>query len=245
MKKSKLVLISLLALIFVASMLTTVNAASGSISVASSASQVVKGKTFTVTIAGTADQNITALQAALSFDSSKLSLESKTAGTGFTDSSGSDSEIAILSTDSNSLSKSGTLYTLTFKVLDTAEVGETTVKISDAKLALVNDGTQENVSVADASATVTIKADDTTIDNKDNNNTNSTSDDNSSNSSNKSNSSSSNSSSSNSSSNTSSAEEKTTKLPQTGVETVSIVAIAGLTVFAVISYVSYKKYKNI
>ena len=56
MKKSKLVLISLLALIFVASMLTTVNAASGSISVASSASQVVKGKTFTVTIAGTADQ---------------------------------------------------------------------------------------------------------------------------------------------------------------------------------------------
>ena len=163
MKKSKLVLISLLALIFVASMLTTVNAASGSISVASSASQVVKGKTFTVTIAGTADQNITALQAALSFDTSKLSLESKTAGTGFTDSSGSDSEIAILSTDNNSLSKSGTLYTLTFKVLDTAEVGETTVKISNAKLAIVNEGTQENVTVADGTATVTIKSDDTTI----------------------------------------------------------------------------------
>ena len=241
MKKSKLVLISLLALIFVASMLTTVNAASGSISVASSASQVVKGKTFTVTIAGTADQNITALQAALSFDTSKLSLESKTAGTGFTDSSGSDSEIAILSTDNNSLSKSGTLYTLTFKVLDTAEVGETTVKISNAKLAIVNEGTQENVTVADGTATVTIKSDDTTIDNKDNNansSDNNTSTNGTSNSSNKnSNSGSSSSSSSNSS--------KKTKLPQTGVETISVVAIAGLTVFAVISYVAYKKYKNI
>lgn len=241
MKKSKLVLISLLALIFVASMLTTVNAASGSISVASSASQVVKGKTFTVTIAGTADQNITALQAALSFDTSKLSLESKTAGTGFTDSSGSDSEIAILSTDNNSLSKSGTLYTLTFKVLDTAEVGETTVKISNAKLAIVNEGTQENVTVADGTATVTIKSDDTTIDNKDNNtnsSNNNTSTNGTSNSSNKnSNSGSSSSSSSNSS--------KKTKLPQTGVETISVVAIAGLTVFAVISYVAYKKYKNI
>lgn len=241
MKKSKLVLISLLALIFVASMLTTVNAASGSISVASSASQVVKGKTFTVTITGTADQNITALQAALSFDTSKLSLESKTAGTGFTDSSGSDSEIAILSTDNNSLSKSGTLYTLTFKVLDTAEVGETTVKISNAKLAIVNEGTQENVTVADGTATVTIKSDDTTIDNKDNNTNssdNNTSTNGTSNSSNKnSNSGSSSSSSSNSS--------KKTKLPQTGVETISVVAIAGLTVFAVISYVAYKKYKNI
>ncbi len=241
MKKSKLVLISLLALIFVASMLTTVNAASGSISVASSASQVVKGKTFTVTIAGTADQNITALQAALSFDTSKLSLESKTAGTGFTDSSGSDSEIAILSTDNNSLSKSGTLYTLTFKVLDTAEVGETTVKISNAKLAIVNEGTQENVTVADGTATVTIKSDDTTIDNKDNNtnsSNNNTSTNGTSNSSNKnSNSGSSSSSSSNSS--------KKTKLPQTGVETISVVAIAGLTVFVVISYVAYKKYKNI
>ena len=242
MKKSKLVLISLLALIFVASMLTIVNAASGSISVASSASQVVKGKTFTVTIAGTADQNITALQAALSFDSSKLSLESKTAGTGFTDSSGSDSEIAILSTDNNSLSKSGTLYTLTFKVLDTATEGETTIKVSSATLALINDGTQENVTVADGTATVTIKSDDTTIDNKDNNNTN-TSDNNTStngtsNSSNKS-------SNSGSSSSSSSNSSKTTKLPQTGVETISVVAIAGLSIFAVISYVAYKKYKNI
>lgn len=237
MKKSKIVLISLLALIFVASMVTTINAATGSITVASSASQVIKGKTFTVTIAGTADQDITALQASLTFDSSKLSLESKTAGTGFTDSSGNDSEIAILSTDNSSLSKAGSLYTLTFKVLDTAEVGETTVKVSNAKLALVKDGTQENVSVADGSATVTIKADDTTVDTKDDNK-------NTSNEESKTDSKPSNSSSSSSSSSKSNSTKKT-KLPQTGVETISVVAIAGLTVFAVVSYVSYKKYKNI
>lgn len=237
MKKSKIVLISLLALIFVASMVTTINAATGSITVASSASQVIKGKTFTVTIAGTADQDITALQASLTFDSSKLSLESKTAGTGFTDSSGNDSEIAILSTDNSSLSKAGSLYTLTFKVLDTAEVGETTVKVSNAKLALVKDGTQENVSVADGSATVTIKADNTTVGTKDDNK-------NTSNEESKTDSKPSNSSSSSSSSSKSNSTKKT-KLPQTGVETVSIVAIAGLTVFAVVSYVSYKKYKNI
>ena len=237
MKKSKIFLISLLALIFVASMVTTINAATCSITVASSARQVIKGKTFTVTIAGTADQDITALQASLTFDSSKLSLESKTAGTGFTDSSGNDSEIAILSTDNSSLSKSGSLYTLTFKVLDTAEVGETTVKVSNAKLALVKDGTQENVSVADGSATVTIKADNTTVDTKDDNK-------NTSNEESKTDSKPSNSSSSSSSSSKSNSTKKT-KLPQTGVETVSIVAIAGLTVFAVVSYVSYKKYKNI
>ena len=227
MKKSKIVLISLLALIFVASMVTTINAATGSITVASSASQVIKGKTFTVTIAGTADQDITALQASLTFDSSKLSLESKTAGTGFTDSSGNDSEIAILSTDNNSLSKSGSLYTLTFKVLDTAEVGETTVKVLNAKLALVKDGTQENVSVADGSATVTIKADNTTVDTKDDNK-------NTSNEESKTDSKPSNSSSSSSSSSKSNSTKKTI-LPQTGVETVSIVAIAGLTVFAGVS----------
>ena len=161
----KKVLISIFTLIFIISMITVVNAASGSISVTASSNQVVKGNTFTVTVAGTADENITALQSALSYDNTKLSLETKAAGTGFTDASGSNSEIAILSTDNNSLTKSGTLYTLTFKVLDTAEEGDTTISVTSATLALVNDSqTQENVSVADGSAIVTIKADTTTAD---------------------------------------------------------------------------------
>ena len=233
----KKVLISIFTLIFIISMVTVVNAASGSISVSASSNQVVKGNTFTVTVVGTADENITALQSALSYDNTKLSLESKAAGTGFTDASGSNSEIAILSTDNNSLTKSGTLYTLTFKVLDTAEEGDTTISVTSATLALVNDSqTQENVSVADGSAIVTIKADTTTADK---NNTEETEKEEVTKTP-----SSTNNDSSKSSSSSASISKKTT-LPQTGVEVVSVIIMAALSIFAVISYALYKKYKNI
>lgn len=237
----KKVVISIFTLIFIISMITVVNAASGSISVTASSSQVVKGNTFTVTVAGSADENITGLQAALSYDKTKLSLESKATGTGFSDLSGSDAEIAIASTSSSSLTTSGTLYTLTFKVLDTATEGDTIISVTSATLALVNDNQeQENVSVADGSATITIKSDNTTVGNNDNNNkiddgtvTTTPSSTNSDSGSDK------------SSSSSASSSKKTTTLPQTGVEVVSIIAIAVLSVLAVISYVLYKKYKNI
>lgn len=230
MKKT---LITIFTLIFIISMVTVVNAATGSITLSSSSNQVVKGNTFTVTLAAAADENITGLQAALSYDTAKLSLQSKSAGTGFTDASGSNSEIAILSTDNTSLSKAGTLYTITFKVLDTAEVGETTINVTSATLALVNESqTQENATVNPASVTVEIKEDTTTA-GRDNNTVN----ENNTNNSSTTNVSNTNTSKSNSSSNK--------KLPQTGVEVVSIIAIAVLSVFAVISYTSYKKYRNI
>lgn len=236
-------LISIVTLVLMISMMTTIYAAQGSITISASSNQVVKGGTFTVTVAGSADENITALQAALSFDTTKLSLESKTPGTGFTDASGSNSEIAILSTDNTNLSKTGTLYTLTFKVLDTATVGETTINVTNATLALVNASqTQENVSVADGSVTVTIKEDNTTIGDNDNNNQNTTGNTATTPSTN---SNSTSNSSSNSASKSNNSTSKKTTLPQTGVEVVSIIAIAILSVFAVISYVSYKKYRNI
>ena len=247
----KKVLISILTVIFVVSMVTVVNAATGSISLEANSNQVVKGNTFTVTLLGNADENITALQAALSFDETKLSLENKSAGTGFTDASGSNSEIAILSTDNNSLSKAGTLYNLTFKVLDTAEEGTATISVTSATLALVNSSQeQENISAEDANVTITIKADDTTVGNNDtdndddnnesNPNTPSTNEDDDSSSKN-------NDSSNNkpNNSNNGNSNNKDKKLPQTGLEVKSIIAIAILTVFAIISYVSYKKYKNI
>lgn len=235
----KKVLISIFTLIFIISMIITVNAASGSISLTASANQVVKGNTFTVTVAGTADENITGLQAALSYDTTKLSLEDRTPVTGFGDISG-ETEIAITSNTDSSLTKSGTLYTLTFKVLDTAEEGDTTISVTSATLALVNDSqTQENVSVADGSATVTIKADTTTADKNNTEETekeevtktpSSTNND---------------SSKSSSSSNSSASSSKKTTLPQTGVEVVSVIIMAALSIFAVISYALYKKYKNI
>ena len=52
----KKVLVSILTLIFIVSIITTVYAASGSISLSASSDTVVKGKTFTITVAGTADK---------------------------------------------------------------------------------------------------------------------------------------------------------------------------------------------
>lgn len=231
----KKVLVSMLTLMFIISMITVVNAASGSISVNASSNQVVKGNTFTVTVIGNAEENITALQAGLTFDATKLSLEDKTPGKGFGDLSGSN-EIAITANDDNSLMKTGTLYTLTFKVLDTATEGETKITVSGAILALQNLEEKDFPSGLEGSAAITIKKDDTTVGDKDNTDKNedktptNTSKDN-------------NKKPTNGKTNTTS--KKDNKLPQTGVETVSIVAIAGLSIFAAISYVSYKKYRNI
>lgn len=235
-------LISILAFIFIISAVTAVNAASGSINLSASSDTVVKGKTFTVTLAGTADNNITGLQSTLSYDTTKLSIESKSAGANFTDASGSDSEIAILSSGST-VEKSGTLYTITFKVLDTAEEGSVTISVTNATLALVNENSeQENVTVSDDSVTINIKADDTTVDNKDDQNNvqeesknNTTTPSNTTGSGNK----------STTSTKSNSSSKKTTKLPQTGVEMVSVIAIVALGAMGVASYISYRKYKNI
>lgn len=237
----KKILISMLTLFFIISMITTVNAATGSINMSSSSNTVIKGKTFTVTVVGSADNNITALQGTLTYDSTKFSIENKTVATGFSDLSGNN-EIAISATSSDNLSKSGTLYTITFKVLDTAEEGNETISINNVNLALVNENSeQETVKANDESVTVNIKSDDTTADNKDNENNeqeepnNTTTPSNTTDSGNK----------STGSSSSNSANKKTTKLPQTGVENVSIIAIIALGTIAIASYVSYRKYKNI
>ena len=234
----KKVLISSFILIFIISMITIVNAATGSISLSASAESVVKGKTFTVTVAGAADNNITGMEASLSYDNTKLSIADKAAGTNFSDLSGNN-QIAIGSTSSENLSKSGTLYTITFKVLDTAEEGETDITVSNAVLALINDqATQENTEKSSDTVTIKINADDTTVGADDEQPTDDKKDE--SKPSNDKVSSGSDKSTSGSKSN-----KKTTKLPQTGVETASVIAIVALSAVSIVSYVSYRKYKNI
>ena len=235
------VLVSIFTLIFIISMITVVNAASGSISVTASSNQVTRGNTFTVTVSGTADENITGMQASISYDTNKLSLENKSAGTNFSDLSGTN-EIAIASSG-NSDVKSGTLYTLTFKVLDTADLGETTISVTGATLALVNGSqAQENVMASDQSAKVTIISDTTTVSGEEETNAETTKT--TTPSSKKSNSSSKSTSSKSSSKSSSNSSSKKT-LPQTGVEVVSVIGIAVLSFVAIISYVSYRKFKNI
>jgi len=260
----KKVLISILSLIFIISMITTVYAATGSISLGASSDTVVKGKTFTVTLAGTADNNITGLEAKLSYDTNKLSIEGKSAGTGFSDLSGSN-EIAIASTSSENLSKAGTLYTITFKVLDKAAEGETTISVTNAILALVNEqAAQENTAESSDEVTITIKADDTTVDNQggttqtpeepeqnpteDENNPSNDGNSNDDNDNNPNSGSEDKKEDTNKNVNTNkntNTNKKPSKLPQTGAESVSIILIIALGVLGITSYMSYRKYKNI
>lgn len=249
----KKVLITLLTLIFIVTMITTVYAATGSISIGASSDTVIKGKTFTVTVAGTAEDNITGMQGNLTYDTSKLSIESKAAGTGFFDASGSN-EIAIGSSSSENLSKAGTLYTITFKVLEEAAEGETTISVTNAVLALVSGNTE----ATSDEVVITIKADDTLAGNQQGNTTqepentvdtpsndNSATGDNNNSNSGKENENKNVNTNKNTNKTTNKNTNKTNKLPQTGAESASIIAIIALGAVSIASYVSYRKYKNI
>ena len=255
----KKILISILSVIFIISMITTVYASTGNITWGASSGNVIIGKTFTVTLAATADSNIKGLQANLSYDTNKLSIESKTVGQGYFDASGSN-EIAVGSTSSESLSQSATLYTITFKVLDTAAEGETKISINNAILALVEGQTE----AINKEVTVNIKKDDTTAGNQGGtNDENPTPEDkgDGSESGNPSNDGNNNGGNSNDGNNSNSGNENkntnqnvnsnkntnknTTKLPQTGAESASIIAIIALGAISIASYISYRKYKNI
>lgn len=158
MKNKYIILTIAISLLLIMS--NMVYAAQASITLTTSANQVIKGDTFKITISGTADNNIEAFQAGINFESEKLSLESRSLGKGFSDLSG-DSEIAILATNNNELSKSGTLYTLTFKVLEDAEDGKTTISITNPEFALEGAETEK---AETKNVTIEIKTDDTTVD---------------------------------------------------------------------------------
>ena len=168
----KKICLSILIFIFILSMYTRVNASTGSVEISSDSATVTKGNTFNVSIVGSSDSDITALEAKLSFDNTKLAIQSKSAGKNFTDLSGSDSEIAVLSTG-NTSEKQGTIYTITFKVLDNAEVGNTTISISNVTLAVVNSNAeQENLELQVKGLDVEIKEASDTNGNTANDNTN-------------------------------------------------------------------------
>lgn len=237
----KKILISLLSIIFIISMITNVYAATGNISSGSSTDTVYKGKTFTVNLAGTADSPIDGMYTKFSYDKNVLSLESSAAGTNYGNNS-SDGEILVTNNSSSTSSNSATLYTMTFKVLDTANVDSTTISFDGSELHLNVEGTVSSVSTSIASVKINIKTDDTTAGgdqgskdetpSKDNTSTGTSTGD-KSNSGNK---------TSNKKTNTT---NKVNKLPQTGVENTVVIAIVALGIVSIVSYISYRKYNNI
>ena len=143
------------------------------------------------------------------------------------------------------------MYTITFKVLDTANVDSTKISFSESELHLKVDDTTKSFPTSIADVVINIKADDTTAGSqggstetpKDDNTATEDKENTTGNSSSNNNSSSNKSTNTNKSSNTK--KNTTTKLPQTGVESFSVIAIITLGAIAVASYVSYRKYKNI
>lgn len=251
----KKITISLLSIIFVISMITCAYAATGTISSGASADTVIKGKTFTVTIAGTADSPIDGMYSKINYDKNVLSLESATAGENYGNNS-SDGEILVTNNSSSTSSSSATLYTITFKVLDNTNATNTTITFSDSELHLNVDGTVSNVSTNIANVTVSIKADETTVggtntptddqnpSNGDNgNNSNDGTGNNGSTNGNKKEEN--KNVSLNKVSNTNKNTNTTKKLPQTGVESTTLFAIIALAVVGITSFISYRKYKNI
>lgn len=240
-------LISIMTFIFILSIVLNIYAASGSISVSSSSDTVVKGSTFTVTLSGAADTPIDGMYTKINYDKNVLKLESSMPGENYGNNS-SEGEILITS-NADTSPNSTTLYTITFKVLDTANVDSTKITFSESELHLFEENTTKKFGTNIDDVIIKIKEDDTTVGadgeeeqqpsdseeptvpegtktpSKDEGNKDTNSD--KSNNGNKSN------------------KKNNNKLPQTGVETASLITIVALSAVSIVSYVSYKKYKNI
>lgn len=258
----KKILISFILAIIMISMITTaVYAATGNITASSSASTVLKGKSFTVTITGNADSDITGLVSDIEYDKNILKLDSINPSSGFANLSDG-TKIEVASTQTSEF-KSGTIVVLNFTVLDTTTAKNATINIKNGKLALLSNQVQTNVENLSTSVSITIKEDETTaggggtssdkssdsesgstptdtikVEEKDSSSSGSGSKSTSSSDSTKSSSTSSSSSSKSSSS-------STKKLPQTGLDSTVVIAIVALTIFGIVSYISYRKYKKI
>ena len=238
---------SIMVFIFILSMVVGVYAATGNITASSSANTVVKGNTFTVTVSGTADSPIDGMYTKFTYDKNVLKIESAAPAENYGNNS-SEGEILVTS-NADTSPTSTTLYTITFKVLDTANVDSTKISFSESELHLKVDDTTKSFPTSIADVVINIKADDTTAGSQ-GGSTETPKDDNTATEDKENttgNSSSNNNYSSNKSTNKSSNTKKntTTKLPQTGVESFSVIAIVALGTIAIASYVSYRKYKNI
>lgn len=240
---------SIMVFIFILSMVVSVYAATGNITASSSANTVVKGNTFTVTVSGTADSPIDGMYTKFTYDKNVLKIESAAPAENYGNNS-SEGEILVTS-NADTSPTSTTLYTITFKVLDTANVDSTKISFSESELHLKVDDTTKSFPTSIADVVINIKADDTTAGSqggstetpKDDNTATEDKENTTGNSSSKGNTSSNKSNNTNKSSNTK--KNTTTKLPQTGVESFSVIAIVALGTIAIASYVSYRKYKNI
>lgn len=166
----KKILILSFILVLMLSTINVVKASSASLDIVTSSNKVKPGSTFTITLVGKAENNISALQANLSYDKNHIEIENSSVETGFIDFS-ENNEISVVSTENANLSKETTLYTITFKVLDTAKPSKLTIKLENIALGTIkSDNTQEAIPLDEKNINITIEKIDSTILDKDSNN---------------------------------------------------------------------------
>ena len=209
-------------------MVSVVNAATGSLNLATNVDKVKAGEEFTVTIVGTADGKIAGLSAVIEYKEENLEITGSTLGNKkFHDYNDElvENQITIGSSmygSEEDFFNTGALYTVKFKVKEGVQPGEETITFKNIVLTILNDGNQEDIDVAEESIEITIEEEkqeeQPPVEEPDNNQgQQEPPKDNTS----------------------------TGKLPQTGVESTSLIAIVLLGVVAIVSYVSYRRYRNI
>ena len=127
MKKSikKLITMSLIIILFVVMGIKDVNAITATASLVASKEKVKAGESFSITLKASSEEGLNGIVTNLEYDTDKLELTEKKAGTNWQDLS-ADSEIALICNATDTI-KTADVYTLTFKAKENA-TGEAQIK---------------------------------------------------------------------------------------------------------------------
>lgn len=131
--KKKILLITSIMSIILLTLISTSFAATGDIELTASNKKVKRGETFTITIKVTSEDGINGIMADYSYDDTYLELQDKKAKDNWLDFS-SDNTLVFM-TNSESKITEVDILEFTFKVKETAEIGNSTqIKLTDATI---------------------------------------------------------------------------------------------------------------
>lgn len=131
--KKKILLITSIVSIILLSLISISFAATGDIELTASNKKVKRGETFTITMKVTSEDGINGIMADYSYDDTYLELQGKKVKDNWQDFS-SDNSLAFM-TNSESKITEVDILELTFKVKETAKIGNTTqIKLTDATI---------------------------------------------------------------------------------------------------------------
>lgn len=156
--KKKILLITSIMSIILLTLISTSFAATGNIELTPSNKKVKRGETFTITIKVTSEDGINGIMADYSYDDTYLELQGKKVKDNWQDFS-SDNSLVFM-TNSESKITEVDILELTFKVKETAKIGNTTqIKLIDAT---IDTDLSENSKVDISDKTILITIDENT-----------------------------------------------------------------------------------